>query len=232
MLRVRSRKAYQHVSDFDKGQIVAYRNCGLSYHCIAARFVRDLMTVSRIWNRQKVSARTVRRRLQQHGLSAWRPWLRLPLTLHYRKDRLQWCEQRKTWVYEWRYVIFSDESRFCLQHQDGHSRVWRHRGEHTLAACIRHRHSGPSPSVIMWDAIGYTSQPPHVPIDSILNSTSYISVRLNSWDTQLVGPYDSRYVRLKTNLGITVVTVGSLVTPLPCETEHCLVEKWLLGAVA
>ncbi|GFU72613.1 hypothetical protein TNCV_4838411 [Trichonephila clavipes] len=26
---------------------------------------------------------------QQHGLSAWRPWLRLPLTLHLRRKRLQ-----------------------------------------------------------------------------------------------------------------------------------------------
>ncbi|GFV13382.1 HTH_Tnp_Tc3_2 domain-containing protein [Trichonephila clavipes] len=38
---------------------------------------------------QQVSTRTVRRRLQQHGLSARRPWLRLPLTLHHREDRLQ-----------------------------------------------------------------------------------------------------------------------------------------------
>ncbi|GFT10380.1 HTH_Tnp_Tc3_2 domain-containing protein [Trichonephila clavipes] len=43
--------------------------------------------------RQQVSARTVRRRLQKHGLSAWRSWLRLPLTLHHRPKRLQWCDQ-------------------------------------------------------------------------------------------------------------------------------------------
>ncbi|GFY05868.1 HTH_Tnp_Tc3_2 domain-containing protein [Trichonephila clavipes] len=49
--RVRSRNAYQHVSDFDKGQIVAYRKCGISYHSIAARVGRDPITVSRIRNR-------------------------------------------------------------------------------------------------------------------------------------------------------------------------------------
>ncbi|GFU44035.1 hypothetical protein TNCV_4963481 [Trichonephila clavipes] len=38
---VRSRNAYQHVSDFDKGRIVAYRDCGLSYRNIAARVLRD-----------------------------------------------------------------------------------------------------------------------------------------------------------------------------------------------
>ncbi|GFX05030.1 uncharacterized protein TNCV_3438951 [Trichonephila clavipes] len=35
-----------------------------------------------------------------------------------------------------------------LQHQDGCIRVWRHHGEHTLAACIRHRHTGTSPGMM------------------------------------------------------------------------------------
>lgn len=226
MPRVRRRNAYQHVSDFDRGRIVAYRDCGLSYRSIAARVGRDPMTVCRIWNRwvqeghtdrragsqrpaitnsredrhftrmalmdrtatsgalsqemgsfarQQVSARTVRRRLQQHGLSARRPWLRLPLTLHHRQERLQWCEQRRTWRQEWRDVIFSDESRFCLQHHDGRIRVWRHRGERTLPACIRHRHTGPSPGVMVWGAIGYTSRSPLVRIEGTLNSGRYIS---------------------------------------------------------
>ncbi|GFX41219.1 hypothetical protein TNCV_2219171 [Trichonephila clavipes] len=48
---VRSRNAYHHVSDFDKGQLVAYRNFGLPYHSIAACVGRYLMAVSRIGNR-------------------------------------------------------------------------------------------------------------------------------------------------------------------------------------
>ncbi|GFS82567.1 netrin receptor DCC [Trichonephila clavipes] len=54
---------------------------------------------------------------------------------------------------------FSDESKFCLQPQDSRISVWRCRGEHTLAACIRDRHTGPSPGVIVWNAIGYTIDP-------------------------------------------------------------------------
>ncbi|GFV55976.1 HTH_Tnp_Tc3_2 domain-containing protein [Trichonephila clavipes] len=54
MPRARSRNAYQHVSDFDKGRIVAYRNClcvrFIGSHSIAARFGRISMTVSRVWN--------------------------------------------------------------------------------------------------------------------------------------------------------------------------------------
>ncbi|GFU39617.1 HTH_Tnp_Tc3_2 domain-containing protein [Trichonephila clavipes] len=50
MSRVKSRNAHLHVSDFDKGRMVAYRYCDLSYHSIASRVGRDPMTVSRILN--------------------------------------------------------------------------------------------------------------------------------------------------------------------------------------
>ncbi|GFY02780.1 HTH_Tnp_Tc3_2 domain-containing protein [Trichonephila clavipes] len=51
MTRVRSRNAYQYVSDFNKGRIVVYWNRGLSYNSIDARVGRNPMTVYRIWNR-------------------------------------------------------------------------------------------------------------------------------------------------------------------------------------
>ncbi|GFT78208.1 hypothetical protein TNCV_4335751 [Trichonephila clavipes] len=46
---------------------------------------------------QQVSARKVRRRLLQQGLSARRPWLQLPLMLHLGQKRFQWCEHLRTW---------------------------------------------------------------------------------------------------------------------------------------
>ncbi|GFV53431.1 transposable element Tcb1 transposase [Trichonephila clavipes] len=42
-----------------------------------------------------VSARTIRRRLQQSGLSARRPLLGLPLTQNHRRPRRQWCDERR-----------------------------------------------------------------------------------------------------------------------------------------
>ncbi|GFV39732.1 transposable element Tcb1 transposase [Trichonephila clavipes] len=71
--------------------------------------------------------------------------------------------------------MFSEASRFCLQHHYGRIRVWRHRGDCTLAACICHRHTGPSPGVMSWDVIGYTSRSLLVRIDGTLNSARYIS---------------------------------------------------------
>ncbi|GFS97692.1 uncharacterized protein TNCV_2558531 [Trichonephila clavipes] len=46
-----------------------------------------------------VSARTIRRLLQQTGLSTRRPLLGLPLTQNHRcLRRRQWCDERRMWV--------------------------------------------------------------------------------------------------------------------------------------
>ncbi|GFV38676.1 HTH_Tnp_Tc3_2 domain-containing protein [Trichonephila clavipes] len=59
--RLRSRNAYQHVSDFDNRGIVANRDRGLSHRSIVAHFGRDPKTVSKIWNRWVQDCNTKRR---------------------------------------------------------------------------------------------------------------------------------------------------------------------------
>ncbi|GFV82771.1 transposable element Tcb1 transposase [Trichonephila clavipes] len=58
------------------------------------------------------------------------------------------------WVAEWNVVVFTDESRSCLQHHDGRIRNWRHLGNRMLNSCVMHRHTGPAPG-IMPDGHGY-----------------------------------------------------------------------------
>ncbi|GFX38715.1 transposable element Tcb1 transposase [Trichonephila clavipes] len=50
-----------------------------------------------------------------------------------------------------------------------------HLGERILAAYIRNRHTGPSPDMMVWGSIGYTSRLPLVRIDGTFNSARYIS---------------------------------------------------------
>ncbi|GFW72887.1 transposable element Tcb1 transposase [Trichonephila clavipes] len=179
MSRRKQRSAFDQVSEFDRGRIVAYRDCGLSFREIGSRVRRNQTTVMRKCDRwmqegttdrrgrshppqcttsredrqivrmavtdlsvtsqtvaqhiesvthHSVSACTIRRRLQQSGLSARRSLLGLPLTQNQRRLRRQWCNERWMWVAEWNEVVFTDESRICLQHHDGRIRVWRHRG--------------------------------------------------------------------------------------------------------
>ncbi|GFV85527.1 transposable element Tcb1 transposase [Trichonephila clavipes] len=122
-----------------------------------------------------VSARTIRRRLQRNGLSARRPLLGLPLTQNHRRLRRQWCDERRMWAAEWNEVIFTDESRICLQHHDGWIRVCRHRGERMLNSCVMHRQISPAPGIMVWGGIGYHSRTPLVRIAGTLNSQRYIS---------------------------------------------------------
>ncbi|GFY09474.1 transposable element Tcb1 transposase [Trichonephila clavipes] len=60
-----------------------------------------------------VSVRTIRRRLQQSGLSARRPLLGLPFMQNHRRLHPQWCDERRMWVAEWNEAVFTDESRIC-----------------------------------------------------------------------------------------------------------------------
>ncbi|KFM66508.1 Transposable element Tcb1 transposase, partial [Stegodyphus mimosarum] len=122
-----------------------------------------------------VSARSIRHRLQQSGLSARRPLLRLPLTQNHRRLCRQWCDERRMWTAEWNEIVFTDESRFCLQHHDGRIRVWRHRGERMLNSCVMHHPTGPAPGIMVWGGIGYHSRTPLVRVAGTLNSQRYIS---------------------------------------------------------
>ncbi|GFV52415.1 transposable element Tcb1 transposase [Trichonephila clavipes] len=200
MSRRKQRSAFDQVSEFDRGRIVAYRYCGLFFREICSCVGRNQTAVMRICNRwmqegttdrrggshppqcttsredrqivcmavtdrsvtsrtvaqhiesvthHSVSARTIRRRLQKNGLSARRPLLGLPLTQNHRRLRRQWCDEKRMWVAEWNEVVFTDESRICLQHHDSRIRVWRHRGERMLNSCVMHRHTGPVPGIMV-----------------------------------------------------------------------------------
>ncbi|GFW67602.1 transposable element Tcb1 transposase [Trichonephila clavipes] len=94
-----------------------------------------------------VSARTIRRRLQQSGQSARRPLLGLPLKQNHICLRRKWCDERRMWAAEWNEVGFTDESCICLQHHDGR----------------------------IQGGIEYHSRPPIVRIAGTLNSQRYIS---------------------------------------------------------
>ncbi|GFU96716.1 transposable element Tcb1 transposase [Trichonephila clavipes] len=89
------------------------------------------------------------------------------------------------WVAEWIDVVFTDETRICLQHHDGRIRVWRHRGERMLntphCSCTGYYDMGD---------IGYHSRTHLVLISGTLNSQCYISEVLKP----VVLPYLSRRI--------------------------------------
>ncbi|GFU61887.1 transposable element Tcb1 transposase [Trichonephila clavipes] len=156
----KQRSAFDQVSEFDRGRIVAYRDYELSF-----RRVRRTDVVDRI----HLSATL------HSGLSARRPLLGLPLTQSHRRLRRQWCDERRMWAAKWNEVVFTDESRISLQHHDVRIRVWRHCGERMLNSCVMHNPTGPAPGIMVWCGIGYHSRTPLECIAGTLNSQRYIS---------------------------------------------------------
>ncbi|GFX99277.1 transposable element Tcb1 transposase [Trichonephila clavipes] len=61
MPRRNQRSAFDQVSEFDRGRIVAYRDCGLSLREIGSRVGRNQTTVMRICDHWMQEGRTDRR---------------------------------------------------------------------------------------------------------------------------------------------------------------------------
>ncbi|GFS02786.1 transposable element Tcb1 transposase [Elysia marginata] len=85
-----------------------------------------------------MSAYTVRRRLSTSGLSARRTYIGPILAQRHGHQRTLWAQEHAAWDrIQWRSVVFSDESRFCIDPADGCVRIWRRSGERHQADCVR-----------------------------------------------------------------------------------------------
>lgn len=101
-----------------------------------------------------LSVWTVRRRLQEVGLNACRPATGPKLLRHHRVARLQFAREHVNWnLGQWRNVLFTDESRFCVHSPDGRKRVWRRAGERFSACTFSSRLSHNGGSVMVWAGI-------------------------------------------------------------------------------
>jgi hypothetical protein len=85
----------------------------------------------------RISTQTVRKRLHASGLHARKPAVRPPLTARHRNCRLQFARLHANWgIRRIRPVLFTDESRFCLDFPDGRRRVWRQKNEQFKNCCV------------------------------------------------------------------------------------------------
>ncbi|KAK7112337.1 hypothetical protein V1264_011806 [Littorina saxatilis] len=101
-----------------------------------------------------VSGQTIRNRLHKFGLRARRPVRGTTLTTNHRAARRAWCTQHVKWQrQQWAQVLFTDESRFCLEPADGRIRVWRCRGERFAEDAVLERQRFGGGSVMVWGGI-------------------------------------------------------------------------------
>ena len=72
----------------------------------------------------RISTQTIRNWLHDAGLRSRQPAIRVPLTRYHVQMRLTWAQDHVTWTQnDWAPVLFTDESRFCVDFTDRHARV-------------------------------------------------------------------------------------------------------------
>ena len=103
-----------------------------------------------------VSHTTVWRRLIAVHLNCRRPYIGQRITQRHRIARHNWAVLHRQWQNrQWQNIVFSDESRYCVDRADSRMRVWRRRGERFTDACVMERDSWGGPSVMLWGAISW-----------------------------------------------------------------------------
>ncbi|UYV76443.1 hypothetical protein LAZ67_14000409 [Cordylochernes scorpioides] len=172
----------------EQGNVAIYRNAGAT-RVTSARVDRRILqqavaapqaTCTAILQHvqdtldHSISTRTISRRLVANGLHSCRPLRRLPLTPPNRRQRLEWCRARSTWMTEWHRVVFSDESRFCLSSDSRRVRVWRRRGESSNPAAIVERPTVRQRGIMVWGAIAYDSRSPLLRIHGTMTAQRYV----------------------------------------------------------
>ncbi|UYV72116.1 hypothetical protein LAZ67_9001869 [Cordylochernes scorpioides] len=172
----------------EQGNVAIYRNVGAT-RVTSARVDRRILrqavaapqaTCTAILQHvqdtldHSISTRTISRQLVANGLHSCRPLRRLPLTPPNRRQRLEWCRARSTWMTEWHRVVFSDESRFCLSSDSRRVRVWRRRGERSNTAAIVERPTVRQRGIMVWGAIEYDSRSPLLRIQGTMTAQRYV----------------------------------------------------------
>ena len=98
--------------------------------------------------RRPIHARTVRRRIREVGLRCHRPKKGCILTNRHKAVRLNWAQAHLQWNRrQWGSVLFTDESKFNVQNCDGHTRVYRQRGQRFSENCVQKCNHGGGGSV-------------------------------------------------------------------------------------
>ncbi len=144
------------------------------------RLVRDdrKATVTQITTRYNqdmqntISEPTTRRTLKQMGYSSRRPH-RVPLLSDKnRKQRLQFTQAHQNWTIEdCKNVVWSDESRFLLQHSDGRVRIWCKEHESMDPSCIVSTVQAVGGGVMVGGIFSWHTLGPLVAIEHCLNAT-------------------------------------------------------------
>lgn len=121
-----------------------------------------------------VSDQTIRNRLHEANLRSRRPVVRCPLTQAHRAARLAWARRHLRWPrQQWSRVLFTDESRFSLDFNDGRIRVWRRVREGLNDGVVREHDRYGGGSLMVWGGISTHHRTPLHRVHGTLTGVTY-----------------------------------------------------------
>ena len=98
-----------------------------------------------------ISQQTIRNRLHGFNLRSRRPAVRPRLTPAHRAANRAFCRRHVRWTrHQWSQVLFSDKSRFTMNHNDGRLRVWRRPGQRFIDATVHQKVAFGGGFVMVW----------------------------------------------------------------------------------
>lgn len=128
-----------------------------------------------------ISARTVRRRLENFHLRGRRPRKKPMLSSKNRKMRLAFAKAHEHWTsQDWQKILFSDESKFNRVASDGLQYVRRRIGEDLKPQCVLPTIKHGGGSVMVWACFSRNGPGPIRRIDGIMDRFQYIDVLKNT----------------------------------------------------
>ncbi len=111
------------------------------------------------------------------GYSSTRPHRVLLLSTKNRTRRIQFRQAHQNWTIEdWKNVVWSDESRFLLQHSDGRVRIWHKEYESMDPSGLVSMVQAAGGGVMVWGIFSWHTLGPLLPIEHRLNATAYLSI--------------------------------------------------------
>ena len=148
-------------------------NMALRQRTTTARRLRDNLRTA---TGTRVSDQTIRNRLRANNLRCRRQAVRPPLLPHHGTAIRHWCTLHLRWQrVQWGRVMFTDESRFSIQFNDGRVRVYRRPGERFADINVRQRHRFGCGSIMVWGGISIHYRTPLYVVDSNLRGIRYLN---------------------------------------------------------
>lgn len=122
---------------------------------------------------EPVSRRTIQHNLHKNNYRRSVAKKKLVIKEINRKKRLAWCRGKRQWSVEnWKRVIFSDESKIMIGH-DERVRIWRKRDEGWRPDLVEKRNSQAKYEVMIWGCICWEGVGTMTPIEGNINAAKY-----------------------------------------------------------